>query len=100
MKRNQKILLVGCLLCIFPMFLFLLRYNQLPAEIPIQFSFSGEVSNTAPKAVFVFIMPIAASLLNVFAYAKGNGDEDKIIPGNLLVPAIFIIINIVTFFMI
>jgi uncharacterized membrane protein len=100
MKKNTIILIAGTLLCFIPLILFLTHYNQLPAEIPIQFSFTGKVNNTAPKDVFIFAMPVVAALLNIYAYFKGNRGENKIIIGNIVLPILFLTIQLVTFFMV
>jgi uncharacterized membrane protein len=101
MKIN-KLLTVGTLLCITPMAFYVSKYNQLPDEIPVQFKLSGEVSNTAPKAFVVFLMPVFFALINIFIYYKYKNnvsyDSKKVMYINLLIPILFFAMQLVTFF--
>ncbi|MDQ7024905.1 MAG: DUF1648 domain-containing protein [Anaerolineae bacterium] len=46
----------------------LILYPSLPDELPIHWNLSGEVDDTAPKAIAVFIMPLVAILVFASTY--------------------------------
>ena len=102
MKKSHYILIVGILVCVLPVFLFLSKYNELPDEIPIQFSMSGKATNTLPKDIFIYGMPVGAILLNLLVYFKNkNKSKDSgIIWGNIIFPLLFLILELVTFYII
>lgn len=102
MKKNQYVLLAGILVCILPLFLFLSKYNQLPDQIPIQFSLSGNVTNTAPKDIFIYAMPAGAILLNIMIYFKNKNKlkENGISWANIIFPLLFLILELVTYYMV
>lgn len=100
--KINKLITIGTILCISPMLLFVSKYNQLPDELPIQFKLSGEVSNTAPKAIVVFLMPIIFALLNIIIYYKYKNnvsyDSKKTSYINVFIPILFFAIQLFTFF--
>lgn len=102
MKKNQSILLAGILVCILPIFLFISKYDQLPDQIPIQFSFSGKVTNTAPKDIFIYGMPAGAILLNILIYFKNKNKlkENGTSWANIIFPLLFLILELVTYYMV
>ena len=65
MKRLDKALIIGTIVCLLPIALGLLLYGHLPDQIPIHWNSAGEVDNTASKATAVFLMPAGLALLHL-----------------------------------
>ncbi|WP_455682212.1 SdpI family protein [Thomasclavelia sp.] len=64
-----KTVLITCGVCLLPMLLGILTYNQLPNQIPIHWNIAGEIDGYASKAIFVFLLPVlmcGVQLLSLF----------------------------------
>lgn len=64
-----KTVLITCGVCLLPMLLGILTYNQLPNQIPIHWNIAGEIDGYASKAIFVFLLPVlmcGIQLLSLF----------------------------------
>lgn len=58
MKKERYIVYAMFLVLLFPLVLGLICWNQLPEKMPVQFSFTGEVTNYASKRVAVVFLPL------------------------------------------
>lgn len=70
--NNKRMTMLTSVVCILPALAGLIMYSNLPAEIPVQWSSGGEVTNYAPKWFAVFGMPLFLLLFNVFCHIKVN----------------------------
>lgn len=66
MNVNKKELILSCLLCLLPIILFLIIYNDLPTTIPIHWNSQGQIDNEMNKNIVGFIFPVGFSLFNAF----------------------------------
>lgn len=56
-KINFKILFVTCIVCLLPIIIGLVFYNQLPEQIAIHFDINNNPDTFFPKLAFIFGMP-------------------------------------------
>lgn len=68
--KNKSGLLLSTLLCLVPVAIGLIWWNQMPDQIPIHFDAAGEANNYASKPVAVFGLPLLMAALNVLARFK------------------------------
>lgn len=66
MKLNNQWVMPICIGIMFVVSLVL--YPSLPDELPIHWNLSGEVDDTAPKAIAVLIMPVLATVVFAITY--------------------------------
>lgn len=57
-KINFKRLLLTSFICLIPMILGLIYWNDLPNQLATHFSLSGEVNDSMPKTWFVIYLPL------------------------------------------
>ncbi len=65
MKAKQ--ISLSILLCLLPILLGLILWNQLPEQIPIQFNSAQQVNTYAPKALAIFGLPVFFAAVDAFA---------------------------------
>lgn len=53
--------LITCGVCLLPILFGLIIYDCLPAQMPIHWNIAGEIDNYASKEIFVFLLPILMS---------------------------------------
>lgn len=56
-----KTALITCGVCLLPILFGLIIYDCLPAQMPIHWNIAGEIDNYASKEIFVFLLPILMS---------------------------------------
>jgi uncharacterized membrane protein len=72
--KNKQLMILTTAVCLIPMLLAAVLYNQLPDKIPIHFNASGAADNYVPKAIACFALPAALALLNLFLHFRINAD--------------------------
>lgn len=68
-----------------------IRFPSLPERVPIQFSFSGEVSRTVARGVFAPVFVLVVVLFNVYLFALRRKSQ----PIPLMLPVVFILFGAV-----
>lgn len=99
-----KTVLITCGVCLLPMLLGILTYNQLPNQIPIHWNIAGEIDGYASKAIFVFLLPVlmcGVQLLSLFmmsADPKYKNYSAKMVRIVIwIIPFITIILEFITY---
>ena len=99
-----KTVLITCGVCLLPMLLGILTYSQLPNQIPIHWNVAGEIDGYASKAIFVFLLPILMSgvqLLCLFMmhadpkYKNYSAKMAKVVVW--IIPLVTVILELVTY---
>lgn len=102
-KINYKILLVTCIVTLFPIILGLIFYNKLPDTVAIHFDINNNPNGYFSKNAFVFGMPALMVVLQLFfcvisdvadKYQEAN--RKMMIVGKWIIPILSIILYIVT----
>lgn len=102
-KINYKILLVTCIVTLFPIVLGLIFYNKLPDTVAIHFDINNNPNGYFSKNAFVFGMPVLMVALQLFLcvisdvtdkYPEAN--RKMMIVGKWIIPILSIILYIVT----
>lgn len=102
-KINYKILLVTCIVTLFPIILGLIFYNKLPDTVAIHFDINNNPNGYFSKNAFVFGMPALMVVLQLFfcvisdvadKYPEAN--RKMMIVGKWIIPILSIILYIVT----
>ena len=73
--KNKKTLILSTLLCLLPILLGLALYEQLPAQLPIHFDFTGNPDNYAAKPFAVFGLPVFMALINFICHSTVRFDK-------------------------
>lgn len=102
-KINYKILLVTCIVTLFPIVLGLIFYNKLPDTVAIHFDINNNPNGYFSKNAFAFGMPILMVVLQLFScvisdvadkYPEAN--RKMMVVGKWIIPILSIILYIVT----
>lgn len=104
MKRiNYKILISTCIVCLLPIILGVIFYNQLPEQVAIHFDINNEPNGYFPKPAFVFGMPLIMVALQAFACITNDlSDKNKeankkaVTAFKWLIPILTLVLYIVT----
>jgi uncharacterized membrane protein len=64
-------------ICLLPVILSAVLYNDLPEKIAIHWNIAGDPDRYAPKAVAAFGLPVAFMLLNIFINLRLAGDSQR-----------------------
>ena len=65
-KINFKILIITCIVCLLPIILGVIYYNQLPEKVAIHFNIQNNPDNYFPRIGFVFGVPVIMMLIQAF----------------------------------
>ena len=101
-KKNNIALILSIVICLLPMILGAISYNELPEPMPIHFTVNDVPDNYAPKAFAVFGIPIIMAIVQaicVVIMLKSNKFENDKEPKLLkifkwLIPVITVLIYI------
>lgn len=74
---NRKLLWLTSLVCLTPILMGIMLWQQLPAQIPIHFDFAGEPDQYASKTMVVFGIPLLMAILNVVTHVLLNNDPKQ-----------------------
>lgn len=75
--KKDKLLWVTTIVCLLPIILSLLLYDQLPAEVPIHFNSKGVPNDYAPKAFAAFGLPFIMAAFNLLTHFSLNNDPRR-----------------------
>ena len=75
-KINKEII-ISTLCCFIPTILCLFIYDKLPNELPVHFGANGSADGFVSKQIFVYVMPFAYALLNIFLNVFLNNDPKR-----------------------
>lgn len=73
-KKTDMILITTTIICLIPIILGIILYDQLPEQIPIHFDSAGNPDNYLSKVLTVFGLPVLLALLNVYSHFRLNID--------------------------
>lgn len=74
---NWKILVITCIVCLLPILLGIVFYQQLPEQMPVHFNINNEPDNYASKNFALFGIPLILMLLQVFCCIISDSRENK-----------------------
>ncbi|WP_099206044.1 SdpI family protein [Scatolibacter rhodanostii] len=77
MKKLDKFTIITTLLCLVPIILGVFYYDQLPQTMATQWKGTNEVSNTSPKWVGVFGIPMVMAVVNFLMNMGTQSDPKK-----------------------
>ncbi len=104
--KINKTLIISTVLCLLPIILALILYDQLPEQIAIHFDQTGTPDQYLPKAPAVWGLPIMFALINLYTHFRLNNDPKRENASFTLksaakwaVPLISLIVLPVTYFM-
>ncbi|MEA4888671.1 MAG: SdpI family protein [Clostridiaceae bacterium] len=104
--KINKTLIISTVLCLLPIILALILYDQLPEQIAVHFDQTGTPDNYLPKVLAVWGLPIALSLINLYTHFRLNNDPKRENASFILklaakwaVPLISLIVLPITYFM-
>ena len=75
--KNNVQAIISTLVCLLPIVLALILYDNLPDLVPIHFGMNGEPDNHASKAVAGFVIPCGLAALNLFVHFTMNTDPKR-----------------------
>ena len=76
-KSNLVTAIVSSVVCLLPIILSVMVYNDLPERMPMQWNFAGEPNWYAHKAIAAFGMPVFFLLMNIFVRWFLNTDPKR-----------------------
>ncbi len=102
-KINFKILIITCLVCLLPIILGIIFYNELPDSVAIHFDINNNPNGYFTKAAFVFGMPVLMMVIQMLSCIV-NDISDKNKEANKkattvfkwIIPTLSIILYVVT----
>lgn len=74
---NWKILIITSLVCLLPIVLGMIFYQQLPEQMPVHFNINNEADNYASKNFALFGIPIILTGLQIFCCMITDWKENK-----------------------
>ena len=74
---NWKIVIITSIVCLLPILLGIIFYQQLPEQMPVHFNINNEVDNYATKNFALFGIPIILTILQVFCCIMTDRKEEK-----------------------
>lgn len=74
---NWKILIITSLVCLLPIVLGMIFYQQLPEQMPVHFDINNEADNYASKNFALFGIPIILTGLQIFCCMITDWKENK-----------------------
>lgn len=98
--KDKKTLMITTFICLLPIVMGLLLYDQMPAEIATHFDSNGVPDDYSPKEFAVFGLPVFLGIINTISHAviehdpRGrNQSKVLVIIFKWLCPVISVIIN-------
>lgn len=76
-NKNWKILMITSIVCLLPILLGIIFYQQLPEQMPVHFNINNEVDNYASKNFALFGIPIILTILQVFCCIMTDRKEER-----------------------
>ncbi len=77
-KINYKTMILTSLVSLLPIILGLIFFDKLPDSIAIHFNLNGDPDNYLSKTLFIFVMPIMMSILQIIlCYFNDTKDDYK-----------------------
>lgn len=76
-NMNWKILIITSIVCLLPILLGIIFYQQLPEQMPVHFNINNEVDNYASKNFALFGIPIILTILQVFCCIMTDRKEER-----------------------
>ena len=76
-KNDKKTLIITSIICLLPILLGVILYNELPDKIAIHFDMNNVPDNYFPKPLFVFGIPVFMMLLQVFCCIRSFTDKNR-----------------------
>lgn len=76
-KKIDFLMIITTIICLFPMILSALVYNQLPEQIAVHFDAAGNPNGYASKKFAAFGLPLIFAALNLFTHFMLNSDPKK-----------------------
>ena len=76
-KINWKILIITCIVCLSPIVLGIIFYQQLPKQMPIHFNINNEANGYAPKNFALFGIPIILTGFQVLCCIISDIQKNK-----------------------
>ena len=77
-KNNKAIILLTSIVCLLPLILSAVVYNDLPEQIAVQWSAGGNPQNYVPKAAAAFGLPFLFMAINIFSNVRLLNDPKKV----------------------
>lgn len=74
---NWKILIITSMVCLLPIVLGIIFYQQLPEQMPVHFNINNEADNYASKNFALFGIPIILTALQIFCCVITDWKENK-----------------------
>lgn len=75
--NSKKTLLISTFVCILPSIIGTFFYGGLPEQMPVQWGFSGEITNYAPKWFAIYGMPAFLMLFNFYCHKRADKDSTE-----------------------
>ncbi|MCL2052483.1 MAG: SdpI family protein [Lachnospiraceae bacterium] len=75
--NNTAMLILSSIVCLLPLILSALVYSDLPEQIAIQWSSTGEAVNYVPKAVAAFGLPLVFTAANLISKIRLMNDPKR-----------------------
>lgn len=98
--KNKKSIIITTIVCLIPILMGLVLYNQLPDQIVTHFDVNGEPNGYSSKAFAVFGLPVFLSAINTILHIALENDPKKQNASKIIVtiakwtcPVLSIIIN-------
>ena len=102
-KINFKILIITCIVCLLPIILGLVFYNELPNKVAIHFDINGNPDNYFPKVLFIFAIPVFMMFMQAFCcivsdMSDKNPEANKRAVGvyKWIIPVLSILLYVIT----
>ena len=76
-KNNSTITMLSSVVCLLPLILSIVVYNELPEQIAIHWNSAGNPDNFVPKAIAAFGMPFLFFVLNIASKARLYNDPKR-----------------------
>lgn len=73
-KKLDMNLLITTAICLMPIVLALIVYDELPERVAVHFNFSGNPDNYFPKALVAFGLPFFFAAVNVYMHFRLNNE--------------------------
>ena len=85
MMENRNKIILTTLVCLIPTMTGLILWNQLPAQMPIHFTFAGEIDGWGSKVFVVIGLPLMLSAMHLFLVFLTSNDPKKQNIGNRMI---------------
>ena len=76
-KNNSAVMMLSSIVCLLPLILSIMVYNDLPDQVAIHWDISGNPDNHLPKAIAAFGMPFLFAVLNIVSKMRLYNDPKR-----------------------